>query len=103
LHTGGGDIANVEVQKLCPLHLADHLVMGTFDAVAYAVVVDALTHSGPASPARISRTTCATLAMPGVTGAQALAGMTRVGLEAGEQLLLHPQVAHEPALAPYAR
>lgn len=101
LHTGPGSIANVAAQSICPLHVADHLTMGTFDPVAYALVNDALGHPGPASAARINRAVCRALTMPGVTPAAAAAGLLRVGAVAGEQVLLYPHVGHEPALAAY--
>jgi hypothetical protein len=31
LHTGGGDIANIAVQQVCPGHVAEHLMMGSTD------------------------------------------------------------------------
>lgn len=102
LHTGPGEISNVAVQSVCPLHLAEHVTMGTVDPVAYAVVLDALTHRGPAQPDRISRSVCRQVLMPGVDAVSAAAGELRVGAQAATQIALYPQVAHEPPLAPYA-
>lgn len=59
LHTGKGRIANIAVQQICPNDTSDHLAMGTYDPVAYALVLDAFTHPGTADPARISRSVCA--------------------------------------------
>lgn len=103
LHTGPGLISNVAVQSICPLHLADHLTMGTFDPVAYALVMDALTHTGPAAPGRISSSVCTQLTMPGVALQSAVGNLLRVGAVAGTQLVLYPHVPKEPALAAYAR
>jgi hypothetical protein len=103
LHTGPGLISNVAVQSVCPLHIADHVTMGTVDPVAYALAHDALTHPGPADPARIPMAVCRRLLMPGVTPAAAAAGELRVGAQAGTQLAFYPRVAGEPALAPYTR
>lgn len=101
LHTGSGAITNIAVQSLCPLHIAEHLLMGTVDPVAYAVVLDALTHAGPAEPSRIPRSVCTQLLMPGVAPAAVLTGELQVGAQAGTQVALYPHVAKEPPLAPY--
>jgi pimeloyl-ACP methyl ester carboxylesterase len=103
LHTGPGRISNVAVQSICPLHLADHLTMGTFDPVGYALVMDALTHTGPAAAARVNSSVCTQLTMPGVTLQSAIANLLRVGVVAATQVALYPHVAKEPALAAYAR
>jgi pimeloyl-ACP methyl ester carboxylesterase len=66
LHTGGGQITNVATQDICPGDINEHNMIGTVDPVAYALAVDALTHPGPADPARISRSVCSQLYMPGV-------------------------------------
>ena len=66
LHAGGGDIANVAVQDICPADPSEHNGLGTYDAVAYALAIDALTHAGPADPARIPLTVCAQPFQPGV-------------------------------------
>jgi hypothetical protein len=79
LSTGGGQISNVELQSLCPLDTSEHVEGGTTDPVAYAVGVDAITHTGPASTARISPSVCDEALMPGVTSEQSA--------QAGLQLL----------------
>jgi hypothetical protein len=61
LHTGGGMITNIATQAICPGDVDEHLTIGTIDPVAYALAVDALTHSGPADPARISPAVCSQL------------------------------------------
>jgi hypothetical protein len=66
VHTGGGQIANIAVQEVCPGHKADHLSMGSFDPVGYALALDAVTHGGPAEKARIAVTVCAEAFQPGV-------------------------------------
>ena len=69
VHTGGGEITNIATQQVCPLDVYEHLTIGTIDPVAYALAVDALTHSGPADPARIPRSVCSQIYMPGVNPA----------------------------------
>lgn len=66
LHTGGGAITNIATQDICPLDRYEHLTIGTIDPAAYALAVDALTHPGPADPARIGGAVCSQLYMPGV-------------------------------------
>ncbi len=65
LHTGAGRIANIAVQQICPNDTSDHLAMGSYDAVAYALAVDAFSHEGLADPARIPTTVCAEPFQPG--------------------------------------
>jgi triacylglycerol esterase/lipase EstA (alpha/beta hydrolase family) len=103
LHTGAGAISNTLVQSICPVHVADHLSMGSFDPLAYALVLDALNHAGPANSARINRSVCTQASIPGVSLATVAANFPRVLLDAGEQVALYPHVAAEPALAAYAR
>jgi triacylglycerol lipase len=48
---------NVITQDVCPADPSEHgLILG--DPVGYALTLDALTHPGPADPARISAATC---------------------------------------------
>jgi triacylglycerol esterase/lipase EstA (alpha/beta hydrolase family) len=78
LSTGSGQIANVELQSICRGDLSEHVLAGTTDPVAYALGIDAITHPGPADPARISPTVCAQALMPGVLNPQSAS----VGLSA---------------------
>src|SRR4051812_11869489 len=45
LHTGDGDIANIAVQDICPNDMSEHLAMGSYDPVGYALAIDAFTHA----------------------------------------------------------
>lgn len=64
LHGGGGLNANIALQDVCPLNAADHLAY-YYDPVAYALAMDALTHSGPADPARVKTANlCTQVSMP---------------------------------------
>lgn len=103
LHTGKGEISNIEVQSICPAHVADHLTMGTFDPVAYALVLDALNHAGPAKASRIASSVCTEASMPGVTLADVAQHFPTVVATAGEQVALYPHTSAEPALKAYAR
>jgi hypothetical protein len=66
LHGGGGQIANVAVQDICPNDTSEHLALGSYDPVTWALLLDALNHSGPAVPARVGLTPCTEQFMPGV-------------------------------------
>ncbi|MGI8677729.1 MAG: esterase/lipase family protein [Jatrophihabitans sp.] len=103
LHTGPGRISNVLVQAICPVHLADHLTMGTFDPVAYALVIDALSHDGPADAARVARSVCTEPTIPGLNPVSVLANFTRLATVAATQVALYPHVPAEPPLAAYTR
>lgn len=66
LRGGSGRVANVATQEVCPSSTADHLSIGTYDPVAYALALDAFDNEGPAEPARIPLSTCAQALHPGV-------------------------------------
>lgn len=102
LTTGAGLRSNVLVQSICPVHLSEHLSMGTLDPVGYALAIDALTHAGPASPARISRSVCLQAVFPGIDPVAAPGNFLRVTATAADQLVTSPRVGAEPALASYA-
>jgi hypothetical protein len=110
LHTGAGAITNVSTQDICALDLYEHLGIGTVDAVAYALAMDALNHAGPAAPARINRAVCLQLYQPGVnplnvqTYLQVLAGapgLLSVSLP-DINLVGAPEARAEPPLRCYA-
>jgi triacylglycerol lipase len=93
--------ANIKIQDLCPGRVTEHYEM-VYDASVYAVVLDALTHSGPADLSRVDRSLCRQLTMPGVTSADLVAGEIdswTFGLPA----LNEHHVDSEPPVAAYAR
>ena len=102
LTTGAGRRANISTFDVCPGHVADHLSMGSFDALAYALVVDALDHAGPASPARIDRSVCLAPFQPGVDPVTFPADLATYVAGAGLQVATYPHVLAEPPLKPYA-
>jgi pimeloyl-ACP methyl ester carboxylesterase len=108
LHTGGGAITNVAIQDICPLDTREHNMIGTADPVAYALGVDALTHAGPADPARIDPAVCAQPSMPGTNPADintwlqiAQAGPGLLAVATPINLVGAPQVNEEPQLRCY--
>ena len=100
LHGGGGEITNVAVQDLCPLDLNEHLLLGTIDPVAYALAIDAISHPGPADPARVSPP-CLGL-NPGINPLSFATDMASAMLVLTSTIATYPHVASEPPLACYA-
>ena len=101
LHTGGGQIANIAVQQICPNDASDHLAMGSYDPVGYALAVDAFSHESLADPARIPITVCAQPFQPGVdpaTFANDYAGFLNAIGQAQQNA---PQLSAEPPLRCY--
>jgi triacylglycerol esterase/lipase EstA (alpha/beta hydrolase family) len=101
VHTGGGEIANIAVQEVCPGHMADHLAMGSYDPVGYALALDAITHAGPAQTARIAAAVCTERFMPGVDPETFATEDAKYNQEVGETFANSPHVASEPPLKCY--
>jgi hypothetical protein len=106
LSTGAGTIVNIAVQQICPTDVSEHLAMGSYDPVGYALAVDAFTHAGVASISRIPSNVCLELYQPGVDPTMfaqnyaayiAQVGEAQIGPPVGA-----PYVSAEPTLAPYA-
>ena len=66
LHTGQGTITNVATQDICPHDVYEHNFLGTVDPVTYALVMDALSHPGPAVPSHVSSSVCTEVYQPGI-------------------------------------
>lgn len=103
LRDGPGRYAQMSVQALCGVHVADHLSMGTTDPVGYAVVDDALRHDGPASFARVDRRSCLRAVMPGVDRRQLPGNVARVTAQMTRAVSTAPRTAEEPPVPGYAR
>jgi hypothetical protein len=101
LHTGAGQIANVRVQDICPADTSDHLAMGSYDAVGYALAIDALTHAGPADAARIPASVCAQPFQPGVNPATFPSDYAAYLAAVGAGGSKAKMISAEPALACY--
>lgn len=101
LRDSGNHVRNIATQDICPLNAADHFLIGTADAVAYAVALDALTHDGPARPERVHGAVCLDLFMPGVNPLTFLTDFANLVLVAGGQVALGPKVTREPPLRCY--
>jgi len=103
LRGGKGKIRNIAVQHICPTDASEHLAMGTYDPVAYALVVDAFTHKGPASPARVPKKVCHESFQPGVDPAKFAANYAKFALHIAKVLGTYPHTDAEPPLASYAK
>jgi pimeloyl-ACP methyl ester carboxylesterase len=101
LTTGSGRIANIATQDICPLNVADHFAIGSYDPVGFAIAMDALTHDGPAVPARIARSTCLQTFQPGVDPLTFAADYAAFVGYAATSIVVAPQQPAEPPLAPY--
>ena len=99
LRPGPGRITNVAIQDICPTATSVHVfLVGTIDPVAYALLRDATAHDGPASPARVPRSVCSELLMPGVNPSTFLQDLTGAATVLGLELVGYPHVPREPAL-----
>lgn len=94
-------VRNIAVQDICPADVADHIAVGTYDPVAYAIAMDALSHPGPADPARIDRSVCSQALMPGVNPLTFPADYLDAYSMLVAQLATYPHVAREPPLRCY--
>ena len=99
---GGANTANIAVQDICPRVVHHGGLLD--DSVVHALVIDAMTHPGPADPSRIDRArACAATFMPGVSALDAVGGNATLYSTAAQAFAAHPGVAAEPPLASYAR
>lgn len=101
LTTGEGRRANISTVDVCPAHVAEHLSMGSFDPVAYALVVDALDHDGPARASRIDPSVCLQPFHEGIDPATFPTHLAAYVAGAGFQAATYPHVLAEPELKPY--
>ena len=101
VHGGGGTITNVAVQDICPNDVSEHLAMGSYDPVGYALALDAVTHAGAANPSRVNRTVCAQPFQPGVNPATFATDYAHYVAFIAQVVATYPRVNHEPALACY--
>jgi hypothetical protein len=101
LHGGGGQITNTATQDICPLNVADHLAY-YYDPVAYALVIDALEHPGPADTARIDRSVCSQISMPYVSATDIPTNTLHIyNAIFVDRLHNEPQTTSEPPLKCY--
>lgn len=99
LSEGQGAIANIQLQQLCPLDLSDHVTGPAVSAANYHLVVDALTHDGPAVLARVPTSVCLEPMMPGIVDPASLAGGVAALEGAVGTLAILPGPAPNPGVA----
>jgi len=102
-HSTIAGATNIATQDICPSNTGDHFALGTYDPVAYAVVLDALTHAGPADPARIDRSVCGRSYSPFVDPITMPLSLARMMANVTEQYLTYLRPDREPPLRDYAR
>jgi triacylglycerol esterase/lipase EstA (alpha/beta hydrolase family) len=109
LRTGAGRITNVATQDICPTDTYEHNLMGTVDPVTYALVLDALSHPGPAVPSHVPSTVCSEVYQPGIDPANPQNYLQPVQLAPaiisivvpGYNLVGAPETSAEPPLRCY--
>lgn len=100
-------IRNILLQDICPLQVVDHVTIGTTDAAAFALALDAITQPGPADPQRAGGSAICNplpiIADPALasSGVQALLSILQSDIAAGAPAL-HLST-EEPPLKDYAR
>lgn len=93
---------NILLPDVCAHDPSEHgLILG--DPLAYALTLDALTHPGPAVPARLPATTCSELLIPEFDPTRAPLFLLSVARFATGLLDPSRWVAAEPAVPAYAR
>lgn len=98
---GPGKITNVATQDVCATNLFDHLLIGTVDPVAWALVKDALERDGPANPTKLPANTCSQLVMPGINVLTLPTDLAASGAALGTNIATYPHVPAEPPLRCY--
>ncbi|KAH9809207.1 Lipase B [Teratosphaeria destructans] len=105
----GRGVSNTELQAACTAVLPGGEFYNThegvlYNALAYALAVDALQHPGPGELSRINVTyQCSQVATPGLSLADILATEALVPLVAANVLAFEPKVAGEPPIMAYAQ
>jgi triacylglycerol esterase/lipase EstA (alpha/beta hydrolase family) len=100
--SGGSNTANIAIQSICPGRVVHHAGLLS-DPVVWELVLDAMTHPGPANPGRIDRSACLQAAMPYTTAPGVLEGNAFLYGSAAIAFADHSGVTSEPPLQPYAR
>ncbi|MHB8694298.1 MAG: lipase [Solirubrobacteraceae bacterium] len=98
---GAGSYSRTALRDVCPGHIADHALDGTTDAVSWALVLDAITHPGPASAARIPSAVCSEPHMPALTGTSAGTGLAMAAAGLAVDIAESPFSKGEPPLRCY--
>jgi hypothetical protein len=102
LDTRSVGVTNNQVQDMCPGTIQVVLHEGVlYNAVAWALIEDALTHDGPGNRSRLDLTTvCTALAAPGLSG---IDGESIILAAVPNIVAYKTHVFTEPAIAAYAK
>jgi len=92
---------NIAVQSVCPGRVVSHGGL-LYDAVTFRLVVDALSHAGPASPGRLPSGRCLEVLAPGVSAADVATVKTLFAVTVLARIVAARRVWIEPALKAYA-
>jgi triacylglycerol lipase len=92
---------NIAVQDLCAGRVVEHVGL-IFDAVAIDLVLDALSHTGPAEPARVGTRHCADVYASDINPVVAGAAIAALYANAFPAVPTGPQVAAEPPQRAFA-
>lgn len=103
---GNPKVANILIQDVCPNRLVEHASIGLTDRATFELVLDALSHAGPASPERAGAEICGAagfLPEPEVSPSL-LTDFIDVFASQGAQGFPDPSLtSEEPPLKPYAQ
>lgn len=100
---GPGKVTNVAIQEICPADPEEHLAIGTSDATAYALVIDALGRKGPADPRAIDPAVCAEPYQPGIDPETFFADTADSLTFLLNSIATYPKVDAEPPLRCYVK
>ena len=101
LSGGGGAVTNVAIQSVCPNDVTEHVGIDIYDNTAYQLALDALSHPGPADPARVAPTACLDPLMPGIDPGSFAAEYADTLASIAATVAAAPHTTSEPALACY--
>lgn len=100
---GSGGLRRTAIQDVCPNRFSDHVLNGTVDPVAFALVLDAIEHPGPVDPARVDRALCSQLVLDGLDPVATLGGALPLLRDVVAGVALgRPALRGEPELPCYA-
>jgi hypothetical protein len=101
------NVSNILLQDVCPGRFVDHVTIGLTDALAFALVVDAISNPGPADVQRAGGSALCGLVpiVPDqIIAPEAVSGLIQVlQQEAGNGLPNPHLAAAEPPLKSYAQ
>lgn len=95
------NVVNVATQDLCPSNTGEHLALGSYDPVAWALALDAISHAGAVQPSNVALTVCAQTTMPGVDQSSYAADYAALGRVVAANVQNYPRRSSEPTLKCY--